>query len=96
MTVGGGGATEPQALPLAGGGGATLHQCKGGQNASLRGDVKLNIGFSLALPASASGTAGRRRQGGTVIYLALAAQQLHRSTKEMASGAFICPRPYGT
>ena len=72
-------------------------QCKGGQSASLRGGVELNIGLSPALPGSASGSTGRRSQTPPerhCNFLALAAQQLHRSTKEMAGGAFICP--YGT
>ena len=37
-------------------------QCKGRQSASLRGGVKLNIGLSLALPASASLRYGREAE----------------------------------
>ena len=37
-------------------------QCQGGQSASLRGGVKLNIGLSLALPASATLRYGREAE----------------------------------
>ena len=53
------GRAEPQALPLAGG---QTAGCKGGESASLRGGVKLNIGLSLALPASASLRYGREAE----------------------------------